>query len=127
MRRRFPPTLLLAFMVLAGCTPSAQLATGRLGFADAGVTAYVRPQVLRVSRPDADGVIVIAGRFFGGPDAESRVLIGADADGGGGTVAEVRAWESDRIEIVIPTGMAPGWLVVRVGATISNAVAFDAR
>jgi hypothetical protein len=118
---------LLTLVALASCTPSTRLSTGQLGFADAGATAQVRPQVLRVSRRDAAGVVVIAGRFFGGSDGASRVLIGADADGRGGEAAEVRSWRSDRIEIVVPVGTKPGWLVVRVGATSSNAVAFDAQ
>jgi hypothetical protein len=126
--RTFAVAVACATIVLAaGCAPSSSLIAGRLGFADAGPASLVRPQVLRVARGDEPGVLVIAGRHFGASAPESRVMIGSDADGRGGAAAEIRSWRSDRIEIALRSGTQPGWLVVWVGATASNAIPFDVR
>ena len=102
----------LIAILLAACAPTSLVATN------------VVPRLISASPPNADGEVLLQGRFFGGGEG-SYVLVGANMDGEGGVEASVASWSTTRITVIPPAQVGPGYVFVVVAGTPSNGLPLD--
>jgi len=98
----------LIAILLAACVPTSQFATN------------VVPRLISASPPNADGVVLLQGRYFGGGGEGSYVLVGADVNGEGGVEAPASSWGTTRVTFAPPAQVGPGYVFVVVAGTFSN-------
>ncbi len=98
----------LLAILLAACAPTLQFATN------------VVPRLISASPPNAEGVVLLQGRYFGGGGDDSYVLVGANVNAEGGVQVPVSSWGTTRVTFVPPARVGPGYVFVVVGGTPSN-------
>jgi hypothetical protein len=103
----------LIAILLAACAPTSLVATN------------VVPRLISASPPNADGEVLLQGRYFGGGGEGSYVLVGANMNGEGGVEATVASWATTRITFAPPAQVGPGYVFVVVGGTPSNGLPLD--
>lgn len=103
----------LIAILLAACAPTSLVATN------------VVPRLISASPPNADGEVLLQGRYFGGGGEGSYVLVGANMNGEGGVEATVASWATTRITFDPPAQVGPGYVFVVVGGTLSNGLPLD--
>jgi hypothetical protein len=105
----------LVAVLLAGCAPSAAVAT------------RVVPTIISVLVTPGTNDVVLQGRYFGGGGDGSYVLVGADGDAKNGVKVTTTSWTPSRIEFTAPSGTNGSFLFVVVGDVASNPMPANLR
>ena len=104
----------LLALLLAACAPTSQVALN------------VVPTLISKQGPNADGEVILQGRYFGGGSAgDSHVVVGADIEGDGGTRVTTTSWSPNRIVFTAPADVGPGFVFVVVNGVRSNGLPID--
>lgn len=104
----------LVVLALAACAPPAI------------VSQNVVPTIISLQVVDGNDV-VLQGRYFGGGGDDSHVLVGANADGEGGTAVSPASWSPTRIEFTAPQGTNASFVFVVVNGVRSNGMPANLR
>jgi hypothetical protein len=108
-------SILLAVSLLTACAPRAAVATN------------VVPTIISLQIAPGTNDVVLQGRYFGGGDEGSYVLVGAKSDGTGGTPVATSSWEPTRIAFTAPSGTQASFVFVVVDDVTSNGMPANLR
>jgi hypothetical protein len=105
----------LSALLLAACAPPAT------------ISQNVVPTIISVQVVDGSNDVVLQGRYFGGGGEGSYVLVGANADGEGGTEVTATSWSPNRVAFTAPSGTGASFVFVVANGVRSNPMPANLR